>query len=167
MIRDAWIPLSGIICTLFLFHTEDILNAFKRQRQMTSARSDESVAARLKRIVSRAEYAAIERSRVDRALARFSRSREREREREERMRNNEYARRKYTLGEGANRGKKVPAARHRKTRTVPLDIWDGLLSVRTSASPSTSSFLLHASPRLSSFGSRGAENGTLNARLFI
>jgi len=75
------------------------------------------------------------------------------------MRNNEYARRKYTLGEGANRGKKVPAARYRKTRTVPLDIWDGLLSVRTSASSSTSSFLLHASPGLSSFDSR-AETGT-------
>lgn len=80
------------------------------------------------------------------------------------MRNNEYARRKYTLGEGANRRKKAPAARPGKTRTIPLDIWDGLLSVRTSASPSTSSFLLFASPRFASLrllSSARASAGTL------
>lgn len=77
------------------------------------------------------------------------------------MRNNEYARRKYTLGEGANRGKKGGQPPGRKTRTIPLDIWDGLLSVRTSASPSTSSFLLFGSPRFISSSPARAGAGTL------
>lgn len=60
------------------------------------------------------------------------------------MGNNEYARRKYILGEDAKRRKKK--IRHsRKTRIIILDIWDELLSVRTFVSSSASSFLLFAS----------------------
>lgn len=61
------------------------------------------------------------------------------------MGNNEYGQRKYSLGDGAKRRKKVGTGR--KTRTFLLDIWDGLLSVRTSVCPSTSSSLLFAESR--------------------
>lgn len=79
------------------------------------------------------------------------------------MGNNEYGRRKYSPGDGAKRGKKVGTGR--KTRTFLLDIWDGLLSVRTSVSPSTTSFLLFTlgSARRSASHHRANKRG----RLFI
>lgn len=80
------------------------------------------------------------------------------------MRNNEYARRKYTLGEGANRRKKSasrPAAKREPSRWISGMDSCQFARPRARAPPLFFSSLRLASPRFVSSAARGAGAGTL------